>query len=171
MRPAHALARRGGSAGCSQCMPGSLAQSPVVASERVGAARSSAAAPRTVVRERLIRALAQTSDAPVVLIVAPVGYGKTTLLSQWARHDSRPFGVVAMRTADNDPRHLLESIARALSELAPVEEEVFIALSRPGGSHAGAVLAPLGRWLAGREPFVLALDDVGVLAAPEALAT
>jgi LuxR family maltose regulon positive regulatory protein len=151
-------------------MPGSLAQSPVVAPDRLGAAPASAA-PRMVVRERLIRALTQTSDVPVVLILAPVGYGKTTLLTQWARHESRPFGVVATRTADNDPRHLLESIARALSELAPIEEEVFIALSRPGGSHTAAVLGPLGGSLAAREPFVLALDDVGVLTAPEALAT
>jgi LuxR family maltose regulon positive regulatory protein len=121
-------------------------------------------------RERLIRDLSQAGDTPVVLIVAPAGYGKTTLLSQWARHESRPFALVTLRAADNDPAHLLESIARALSEVAPVGDEVFIALSRPGGTHAAGVLGPLGRSLAGCEPFVLALDDVEVLVAPDALA-
>jgi LuxR family maltose regulon positive regulatory protein len=43
------------------------------------------AIPRTALLERLERAL----DIPVVVVVAPAGYGKTTLLSQWAEHDAR----------------------------------------------------------------------------------
>jgi LuxR family maltose regulon positive regulatory protein len=127
------------------------------------------AAQRTVVRERLIRELSQACDRPVVLIVAPAGYGKTTLVSQWSQHDPRPFAAIAMRAADNDPRHLLESIARALASVAPIGEDVFIALSTPGGSVATDLLGPFGRALGKCGPFVLALDDVGLLAAPEAL--
>jgi LuxR family transcriptional regulator, maltose regulon positive regulatory protein len=148
-------------------MPGSMIQSRIAPGAPTA---PQPAGPQTVVRERLIRGLSQACDAPVVLIVAPAGYGKTTLLSQWARHDSRPFAVVALRPADNDPCHLLESIARALSRVAAVEDEVFIALSRPGGAHAAAVLAPLGRSLAGCGPSVLALDDVAAITAPEAIA-
>src|SRR6187431_2910523 len=138
-------------------MSGSLTQSPPA--PRESAAPSIARRARAVMRERLIRDLSQARDTPVVLIIAPAGYGKTTLLSQWTRHESRPFALVTLRAADNDPAHLLESIARALSEVAPVGDEVFIALSRPGGTHAAGVLGPLGRSLAGCEPFVLALDD------------
>jgi LuxR family transcriptional regulator, maltose regulon positive regulatory protein len=43
------------------------------------------AIPRTELLERLESAL----DVPVVVIVAPTGYGKTTLLSQWAERDPR----------------------------------------------------------------------------------
>jgi LuxR family maltose regulon positive regulatory protein len=124
----------------------------------------------TVVRERLVRRLSQAGYAPVALIVAPAGYGKSTLLSQWAQHDSRPFASISLRRADNEPGHLLESIARALSQVVPVGDDVFIALSTPGGSAAADVLARLGRSLTRCQPFVLALDDVGVLETPEALA-
>ena len=33
---------------------------------------------------------------PVVLMVAPAGYGKTTLAAEWARRDERPFSWVAL---------------------------------------------------------------------------
>ena len=53
------------------------------------------AAPRllrgTVRRDRLVRLLVQSSEIPLVLVRAPAGYGKTTLLCQWAQRDARPF--------------------------------------------------------------------------------
>ena len=128
-------------------------------------------APETVVRERLLRCLTQACDTPVALLVAPLGYGKTTLLEQWARHDGRPFAVVTLREPDNEPAHLLESIARALSDVTPIDDDVFIALSTPGGPSTADVLARIERSLDGStRPFVLVLDDVGALHASDALA-
>ena len=53
------------------------------------------AAPRvrrgSVRRDRLVRLLVQSSEIPLVLVRAPAGYGKTTLLCQWAQRDPRPF--------------------------------------------------------------------------------
>jgi LuxR family maltose regulon positive regulatory protein len=43
-----------------------------------------------VPRVRLVRQLAGTS-APIALVVAPAGYGKTTLIEEWAARDPRPF--------------------------------------------------------------------------------
>ena len=62
--------------------------------------------PGTVRRLSLIERLAQ-ADAPIVSVVAPSGFGKTTLLSQWAEHDSRAFAWVPGEEADNDPKVLL----------------------------------------------------------------
>src|SRR4051812_877850 len=42
-------------------------------------------------RDRLVRLLLQSADVPLVLVRAPAGYGKTTLLCQWAQRDDRPF--------------------------------------------------------------------------------
>jgi len=56
--------------------------------------------PPVVVRERVIRGLKQ---APVALLVAPAGYGKSMLLSQWAQRDARPFAVVALREVTTSP--------------------------------------------------------------------
>ena len=44
-------------------------------------------------RDRLVRRLAQAGDVPLVLLVAPAGYGKTTLLSHWLQTDRRPVAL------------------------------------------------------------------------------
>jgi LuxR family maltose regulon positive regulatory protein len=52
-----------------------------------------------VPRARLARRLSAARDTPVALLVAPAGYGKTTLLAEWAQRDARPFRW-AWRAAD-----------------------------------------------------------------------
>ena len=120
-----------------------------------------------VVRERLIRGLSQ---APIALLVAPAGYGKSILLAQWEQHDARPFAVVPLREGHNDPGRLLESLIRALAEVLPIADDVFVALARPAGSIVHEVLDKLEHSLATCDPFVLALDDVQVLEDAESLA-
>ncbi|MBV9000192.1 MAG: hypothetical protein JO304_14105 [Solirubrobacterales bacterium] len=44
-----------------------------------------------VPRDRLVRRLSDAREASVAVIVAPPGYGKSSLLSEWAEHDKRPF--------------------------------------------------------------------------------
>src|SRR5205814_4188880 len=41
-------------------------------------------------RGGLVERLINAKDAALALIVAPAGYGKSTLLSDWAEHDPRP---------------------------------------------------------------------------------
>src|SRR4051812_29495482 len=49
-----------------------------------------------VPRPRLVRRLTACRDTPIAAIVAPAGYGKTTLLAEWAMRDDRPFSWVAL---------------------------------------------------------------------------
>ena len=51
---------------------------------------------------------------PIVSVVAPAGYGKTTLLSQWAERNGQAFAWVSVDEADNDPKVLLTYVAEAL---------------------------------------------------------
>ncbi len=44
--------------------------------------------PDSITRPRLLRLIETSTEQPVLLISAPVGYGKTTLVAQWA--DDRP---------------------------------------------------------------------------------
>src|SRR3954470_6171247 len=53
--------------------------------------RSTSVQPGLVGRDRLLRRLLGARDVPLVVLLAPAGYGKTTLLCQWAQHDARPF--------------------------------------------------------------------------------
>src|SRR5207253_1763895 len=48
--------------------------------------------PGCVLRAGLVNRLRVERDARVVMVSAPRGYGKTTLVSDWARRDGRPFG-------------------------------------------------------------------------------
>jgi len=47
--------------------------------------------PGTVRRSLLIDRLARGDPRPIVSVVAPPGYGKTTLLSQWAERNGQAF--------------------------------------------------------------------------------
>src|SRR5690348_2200847 len=122
------------------------------------------ARPGTVRRPVLTERLAQADLPPIVSVVAPSGFGKTTLLSQWAEHDSLAFAWVSVEEADNDPKVLLSRIALALDTIEPIGRQVFDALTSPGSSIAGSVVPRLGSALSSRtSPVALVLDDVHVL--------
>jgi LuxR family transcriptional regulator, maltose regulon positive regulatory protein len=120
--------------------------------------------PGTVRRSLLIERLARGDARPVVLVVAPAGYGKTTLLSQWAERSSQAFAWVSLDERDNDPRVLLTYVAEALDAVEPIPQQVFDALASPGSSVPDCVVAALGFALSAMtSPVVLVLDDVHVL--------
>jgi len=70
--------------------------------------------PGTIRRSSLVRRLAGGRPGPIVSVVAPPGYRKTTLLAQWAEADSRAFAWVSVDQGDNDPKVLLTYVAEAL---------------------------------------------------------
>jgi LuxR family transcriptional regulator, maltose regulon positive regulatory protein len=120
--------------------------------------------PGTVRRPALIERLARGDARPVVSVVAPPGYGKTTLLSQWAEHGGAAFAWVSVEELDNDPKVLLTYVAEALDAVEPIGERVFDALASPGSSVPGSVLPRLSSAFSSMtSPLVLVLDDVHVL--------
>jgi LuxR family maltose regulon positive regulatory protein len=124
------------------------------------------ARPGTVTKASVIEDLC-ASEEPLVSIVAPAGYGKTTILARWAEADARPFAWVALDPGDDDPVVLLRYVAAAVHRLEPLPPEVFEALSGAGVSGWTKRVARLGNALAAREqPFVLALDDLHSVANP-----
>ena len=115
-------------------------------------------------RPSLIDRLARDDCGPIVSVVAPAGYGKTTLLSQWAERNGQAFAWVSVDDADNDPKVLLTYVAEALDAVQPVGGRVFDALASPASSVPGSVVPRLGAALAAMTtPVVLVLDDVHAL--------
>jgi hypothetical protein len=116
----------------------------------------------------LIELLARGDPRPVVLVVAPAGYGKTTLLSQWAERSGQAFAWVSLDERDNDPKVLLTYVAAALDAVEPIGERVFDALASAGRSVPGPVVSALGFAFSSMTlPVVLVLDDVHVLDDPD----
>ena len=99
----------------------------------------------TIRRPSLIERLAQDDSRPVVSVVAPSGYGKTTLLSHWAENSTQAFAWVLVDEGDNDPKVLLSYVARALDAVQRVGSQVFEALASPMSSVPGSVVPRLGQ--------------------------
>lgn len=50
----------------------------------------------TVRRRRLIDTLRAGLDAPLTLVTAPAGWGKSVLVADWIEHDQVPAGWVSL---------------------------------------------------------------------------
>ena len=120
--------------------------------------------PGTVLRSSLLALLAGGNPHPIVSVVAPAGYGKTTLLSQWAENNGQAFAWVSVDEQDNDPKVFLTYVAEALDAVEPIDERVFDALASPTSSVPGSVIPRLSSAFGSMtSPVALVLDDVHIL--------
>ncbi len=122
-------------------------------------------------RSLLIERLSEAGRQPILSVVGPPGYGKTTLLSQWAERNGQSFAWVSIDERDNEPKVLLRYVAEALDAITPIPDRVFEALASPRSSVPGSVVPRLGSALASiPSPVVLVLDDVHLLHSRESRA-
>jgi len=56
-----------------------------------------------VFRPRLTEALSKALASSLILISAPAGYGKSTLVSSWLRDCDIPSAWISLDEGDNDP--------------------------------------------------------------------
>lgn len=84
--------------------------------DRWAAGRAPSSEFHQVRRHRLLAGLDR--EAPgILLLLAPVGYGKTTLLHQWLQRDRRASRWLHLEPADNEPGRLASRLAAALAGL------------------------------------------------------
>jgi LuxR family transcriptional regulator, maltose regulon positive regulatory protein len=115
----------------------------------------------TLHRESLVDQMVRERSRPVMSVVAPAGYGKTTLLSQWAERSGQPVAWVSVDEKDNDPKVLLTYVARSLDAVQPIGQPVFDALASPVSSVPGSVVPRLVNAFSSMTvPVSLVLDDV-----------
>ncbi len=123
-----------------------------------------------IVRPRLLERL-ESAHAPLVLLSAPSGYGKSVLLAQWAARDPRPFSSLTLSDAHNDPILLLEWVIEALERIEPLPPGVAATLAGPAPDVEGVVLPRLAAALAARrQGAVLVIDELEHLESPQSLA-
>lgn len=114
-----------------------------------------------VSRSRLLGALDRALLAPLTIISAPAGYGKSVLASDWVSRLKMPSAWVSLDASESDLRQFLSCVIEALESFAPD------ALAATRQLLSAVELPPL-QLLVGYltndldnidEPFVLVLDD------------
>jgi hypothetical protein len=122
-------------------------------------------------RPRLTERLAAGLRGPLTLVVAPAGWGKTTLLGEWraAGHEPPwPVAWLALDAGDNDAARWLRYAVAALQTLRPaLGAAVLAGLRSPQPPPVEALLTLLVNDLAALPAdVVLVLDDYQAIEAP-----
>lgn len=117
-----------------------------------------------VVRRRLLDKLEQVDGVRLVTVVAPAGWGKTTLLAGWAS-PARNIGWVSLDEGDDEPIRFWTYALTALCEVAPEEtREALAALAAQGLDPVGVALSTLlNAFQRADNLSVLVLDDYHVI--------
>jgi LuxR family transcriptional regulator, maltose regulon positive regulatory protein len=118
-------------------------------------------------RPELTGYLARTS-VKLVLVDAPAGFGKTTVVAQWRSSalESRPFAWVSLDRSDDDPSQLWWYVVTALQRACPQlgVAAILAELQVQDPDVTGTVLPLLANELAALPaPLVLVLDDYHVI--------
>ncbi len=124
--------------------------------------------PGHISRPRLIERLNAGLHGKLTLLSAPAGFGKTTLLSEWAAHCRRPVAWLSLDEGDNDPARFLAYLVAALQPLQEgLGASILAALRSPAPSVSEHLLIELINEIAAiPAPFVLILDDYHLITAP-----
>src|SRR3954468_10555561 len=131
--------------------------------------RPPTAAAGAVSRTALVNRLRADLSSRAISIVAPAGYGKTTLLAQWSARDGRRFAWLALDQRDNDPVALLRHLAAALAGVTAVDPRALTALASAKAPVWETVVPRLVSALAALDGCVLVVEDAHVLHEPDAV--
>lgn len=132
-------------------------------------------------RSALLQKLVESPRTPFVLISAPIGYGKSTLLAQWSSHEwstsagydgmvrDRPFAAVPLDNGDNDPVSFWATVFRSVKRVCPDLDGASRARSPAPQSYVDKILLPalIDEIITNCPRVILALDNYQEITEPE----
>jgi len=114
-----------------------------------------------VARPRLVEHLAAEPQVPLVGVFGPAGFGKTTLLAQWAALDRRAVAWLTLDEREADPTALVTYVAAAIDRATGLPGSVLGSVGGTDPADWRSALSQLGAAVATtREPLLIVLDDV-----------
>jgi LuxR family maltose regulon positive regulatory protein len=118
-----------------------------------------------IARPRLSNLIDCGLDRALILVSAPAGYGKTTLVSSWLKEKKIPFAWLSLDSGDNDAVRFLQYLIAAMAPFAPdAEAEATGKLQGIQSAQFETVINLLVNELASiPDPFVLVLDDLHLI--------
>jgi len=129
-----------------------------------------------LIRHRLLRKLHSYVGRKGMVIQAPAGYGKTSLLAQFTQDIEMPVCWLSLDESDRNPGHLLRHLFASIVETFPVRnQDMDWQYSQVGGPSSGwedplaTLVANINHTIP--EMFILILDDLHIIDdQPEAIA-
>jgi LuxR family transcriptional regulator, maltose regulon positive regulatory protein len=100
--------------------------------------------PKRVQRQRLLQQLTEGLAQKLVLISAPAGFGKTTLISEWVAQCAQPIAWLSLDEGENDPGSFLSYLVVAVQAIeATFGERVLAQLQSPQPTPPQTVMRTL----------------------------
>ncbi|MCG8687363.1 MAG: LuxR C-terminal-related transcriptional regulator [Desulfobacterales bacterium] len=117
--------------------------------------------PDLVKRKRLISRMNKGIDKNLMLISAPAGFGKTTLLSEWISHCDLPVAWISVHSSDSDPLCFIQYFIAALKGIEPdFGDDILEILSSPNTLEIDTIILYLIKEIETfPDKFILVLDD------------
>ncbi|MGI9254704.1 MAG: LuxR C-terminal-related transcriptional regulator [Thermomicrobiales bacterium] len=126
------------------------------------------ALPRDLIeRERLLGLAASFAMPGVTLVVAPAGFGKTTLVSGWAERSPIPAAWLGLDGNDRDPDLFTRNLVAAIRRIVPGFGESTLSRLRSGFDAVAIAQRIADDLLEFGPPLLLVLDDYHEAASPE----
>jgi LuxR family maltose regulon positive regulatory protein len=121
---------------------------------------------QTVERKRLYDVLRQGCTLPLTLVVAPAGWGKSTLVADWLAHDEVTAGWVSLDGGDNDPKRFWRYLLLAAEQAGAAAGATAQRRLDAAGSDVLRDVLPafINELASAQAPLVLVLDDYHLVA-------
>ncbi len=116
-----------------------------------------------VLRQRLIDQLNAGSQRKLILVAAPAGYGKTTLISSWLHETNIPSAWLSLDEDDNDPIRFFQYFITALQRIIPTIGGDLMGMLQERQSFDTPINLLINEITSHAEPFALVLDDFHVI--------
>ncbi len=120
--------------------------------------------PKSIKRDRLFNLFRLGTGKKLSIVIAPAGYGKTTLVGQWLHDTETFFTWLSLDESDNDLRRFWQYVIGAFERILPnVGTEASKLLSKSDFDYLEAVITSLVNALSEQAntetPIVLVFDD------------
>jgi LuxR family transcriptional regulator, maltose regulon positive regulatory protein len=114
-----------------------------------------------VERHRLMEQVKEGMERALALVVAPAGFGKTTIMAEWAQSAAMPIAWLSLEPADRNSERFFSYLIHAIQQISPQTGQTALAVLHSGQAIASEAImfALLNDLSETPQDFAIILDD------------